>query len=146
MGLDVDIPNPPPLYGPQQPGDYEAVEEVGEPQDDQRRRELETFLEEGAWAEGFDEWAAHTGLAETEFEAALDAGLIEALDFYWEPTTGDVGYRSPTVDAVLDRGLDEDTAESVQEEFDELAHTVSAYLERYVDRVGEEFGFFADRE
>lgn len=143
--MGFDVPDPPPLHGPQQPGDYEAVEEIGEPQDDQRREELETFLQEGAWADGFDEWAAHTALDEAEFEAARDAGLIGALDFYWEPSTGDVGYRSPKVDS-LPGEFDRTSAGRVEEELDDLGHTVSAHLERYVDRVGEEFGFFADGE
>lgn len=147
MGLDVDIPDPPALWGPQQPGDYEAVEEIDDPQDDYRREELETFLEDGAWAEGFDEWAAHTPLDEGEFEVALEAGLFDKLDFYWEPATGDVGYRSPTVETVpADTRLGEDTPENIEEELDTLAHTVSARLEDYVDRDGAEFGFFADRE
>ncbi len=145
MGLDVDTPDPPPLWGPQQPGDYEAVEELDDPSDDQRREELATFLEEGAWADGFDEWAAHTQLDEPEFEAAREAGLIEALDFYWEPASGDVGYRSPTVES-LPGDLDDHAAERVEEELDDLAHAVSARLEEYVDRVGDEFGFFADGE
>lgn len=146
MGLDADPPDPPPLDGPQQPGDYEAVEEIEGSQGNRRREELETFLDEGAWGDGFEEWAAHSDLDEAEFEAALAAGLIEALDFYWEPTTGDVGYRSPRVDELPGEELEADSARRVEEELDDLAHVVSAHLERYVDRVGDEFGFFADRE
>lgn len=148
MGLDVEPPEPPDLRGPTAPDGYEAVERTDETvHDDYRREELTAFLEDGAWAAAFEEWAEHTMLAEEQFRAAVDAGLVAGLDFYWEPATGDVGYRVPPAsEALAGTPTDDADREAIEEELAELARTVSARLEDVVDRDGDEFGFFADTE
>jgi hypothetical protein len=144
MTLDVEIPDPPTLSGPQDPGDYDAVDEPEEwTGDDTRREALSDFLKAGAWEDAFDEWAADTYMAEDEFQTVLEFGLIEEFDFYWNQSAEDVGYRAPTVpdDAAHD-GLDEDDVEDIEEELDSLGRTVSEVLENdYILRNGSEFGY-----
>lgn len=154
MGLDVDTPDPPSLHGPQGVGDYDAVDETDdEVGDDYRREQLAGFLAEGAWDWAFGEWADHTLLAGEEFEVVTALGLLDELDFYWNPATGDVGYRVPTVPspAALPspyaERFEEGDLDGIEEELDALARTVTAVLEtEYVDADGGEFGFFDDEE
>lgn len=154
MTLDVEIPDPPTLGEISDPEEYEAIEaddeEGGDIDQDVRREELNVLLREGAWEEAFEEWAAHTYLTEAEFEVAVELGLIDEFDFYWDPTTDDVDYRAPTLpedlpNFVID-ALEDGDIEAIDEELAALARTVSERLEEYVDRSGEEFGFFADRD
>jgi len=44
MTLDVEIPDPPTLSGPQDPGDYDAVDEPEWTGDDTRREALSDFF------------------------------------------------------------------------------------------------------
>ncbi|SEV94280.1 hypothetical protein [Natrinema salifodinae] len=146
MTLDVEIPDPPTLSGPQDPGDYDAVDEPDERTgDDTRREELADFLAAGAWEDVFDEWAAHTYLTEDEFRAVRELGLLDELDFYWNPAAADVGYRAPAVPAELPEthdDLDADDIEDIEEELDDLARMVSEALETdYIHRDAEEFGY-----
>ena len=144
MALDVDVPPPPTLRDPRDPGEYESVGETDEAGDDYRREELATFLREGAWEDAFAEWAEHTYLTEGEFQAVLDADLIDGIDLYWDPAAGEVGYRTPELPEGA--GLDGIDTEALAEEIDALARVVSDLLEtEYVGREGDEFGFFADR-
>lgn len=152
MGLDVDTPDPPTLHDPQGVDDYDAVEETDEPVgDDHRREDLAGFLREGAWRRAFEEWADHTLLDEADFELATELDLVEELDFYWNPSAGDVGYRAPTVppsDSLpepYDERFDSGDLQGIEEELEELARTVTEVLEaEYVDADGGEFGFFDD--
>ena len=146
MTLDVEVPDPPTLHGPQDPGDYDVVDEPEERIGDNARREaLAGFLESGAWEDAFDEWAADTYMNESEFRAVRERGLLEELDFYWNPSAEDVGYRAPTVPEDLAAeydDIDEDEIEDIQDELDELGRTVSEVLENdYIYRDGEEFGY-----
>ncbi|WP_276254258.1 hypothetical protein [Halomontanus rarus] len=152
MTLDVEIPEPPTIRAPQDPGDYDAVDEPEDWTGDTTPREaLAEFLREGAWADAFDEWREQTYVGEEEFQLVLDLGLIDEFDFYWNPSAADVGYRAPTLPesgtlSASDETLEEIDAEGIEEELDDLGRTVSEVLEnRYIDRSGEEFGFFADR-
>ena len=150
MALDVEVPDPPPLRGPQSRGEYEAIDMTDEqPEDDYRREAIEGFLEEGAWREAFGEWAEYTYLTEEEFEVVTDLNLIEAFDFYWDPNADEVGYRAPTLPDDLpephDATLDPGDVEGIEEELDSLGRTVSEMLENdYVLRDEEEFGFFSE--
>ena len=143
MTLDVEMPEPPSLRGLQSHEAYEAIDMTDqELTDDHRREELAAVLEEGAWADAFDDWAEETYLSEAEFAAASERGLFEALDFYWDPANDEVGYRSPSVpDGVRDDFEDPD---GVAEELDALGRTVSEVLENdYLRRDEDDFGFFA---
>lgn len=148
MTLDVDIPEPPALSGPPDPGDYDAVVEPEERSDDNPSHEaLATFLQEGAWEAGFDEWRDHTYMTEDEFQLVWKLGLIDEFDFYWNEATGDVGYRAPAVPTDFpepyDNPFERGEIQGIEEELDELGRTVSEVLETdYIHRSGEEFGFF----
>ena len=146
MTLDIEIPEPPTLRGPEDPGDYDAVEEPEERTgDDTRRDELAGLLEAGAWEDAFDEWADDTYLNEGEFRAVRERGLLEELDFYWHPAAGDVGYRVPPIPADLTdarEDIDADDIDDIEEALDGLARTVSEVLENdYIHRGSEEFGY-----
>lgn len=152
MTLDVEPPEPPSLRDPQDRGDYEAIDmRDQQPTDDYRRETIAGFLAEGAWRDAFDEWAEHTYLTDAEFAIVLDLELIDGYDFYWDPASDDVGYRSPTLpEDVLDEygSLEAADVEAIDGELDALGRVVSEVLENdYVLRdEGEAFGFFADSE
>lgn len=145
MTLDVETPDPPTLHGPQNPSDYDAVDEPEEWTGDEARREqLAGLLEAGAWADGFEEWAADTYLTDDEFRTVRELGLLEAFDFYWNQSASDVGYRSPTVPADSDGAVDLDDGdiEDIEEELDSLGWIVSEVLESdYIDSDGNQFGY-----
>ncbi|WP_135364565.1 hypothetical protein [Halosimplex halophilum] len=147
MSFDPEVPDPPRLDAAEDPGDYDAVEEPEDrPGEEGRREALAEFLEEGAWEDGFVEWADHTYMDDDQFEAARALGLLDALDFYWNESAGDVGYLAPELAADLpepwDERLDRSDRADIEEALDELGRTVSEVLEnRYVDRSSEAFGY-----
>lgn len=150
MTLDVEIPEPPELRGPQDPGDYDSVEEIeAHPGEQPERDTLATALEAGAWDEAFDDWRRDTYLSEDQYSAVIDLELIDQFDFYWNPSAEDVGYRAPTVPddrpAPYDEHLDRTDVQDVDEALDDLGRTVSEVLENdYVDPSDEDLGFYGD--
>lgn len=150
MTLDVEIPDPPALDNPLDPGEYDAVVEPESRSGDNVPHEaLATFLREGAWEDGFNEWRDDTYLTVEEFRLVRDRGLIDEFDFYWNMATEDVGYQAPTVptDLAPPSGdpLERGERQGIEEELDDLGRTVSDVLEtEYINRSGEEFGFFSD--
>ncbi|WIV68090.1 hypothetical protein [Natrialbaceae archaeon AArc-T1-2] len=98
MGLEVDPPEPPELSFVD-PNEYEdATIGDGTATDvDYRREELQAFLENGAWAEAFDEWAAETDLTNREYEIARDLELFAEFDFFWDDFADRVGYHAPGI-------------------------------------------------
>ena len=148
MPLDVPVPDPPSLHGPQPRGDYEAIDNpVEHPEDDYRREELEEFLASGAWSDAFEEWAGGTSLTAADFELVSEYGLVEDFDFYWDPQTDQVGYRAPTLPDEARDDLTISAADEVDAELDTLGRVVSEMLENdYLLRDDETFGFFADDE
>ena len=146
MSLDVEVPDPPALRGPQSRGEYDAIDMTDErPEDDYRRGEVENFLREGAWQDAFEAWAEATFMSEAEFEAVLRLGLLQGYDFFWDPATGDVGYRAPRVPDDAREQLGEGDAEGVDEELDSLGRIVTEVLENdYLLREDETFGFFEE--
>jgi len=146
MPLDVEVPDPPALHGPQDPGDYDAVDELDEETGgNYRREELAALLDQGAWETAFTEWAEHTYLTAAQFRVVRDAGLIEDIDLYWNPDDEDVGFRAPSVPdglAGADGPFDRNNVGDVEEALDELGRTVSESLENdYIHRDGDEFGY-----
>ncbi|MFB6127385.1 MAG: hypothetical protein ABEJ79_08865 [Halolamina sp.] len=93
MSLDVETPAPPSLET-QDPNEYEDAEVMG---DDYRRDELETLLGDGAWAEAFEQWAADSGLGETEWAVVRDLDLLSRFDFFWDDFADRVGYHAPGI-------------------------------------------------
>ena len=94
MSLDVAVPDPPELEGID-PNEYEDAEVVGDT--DYKRDELEQFLEEGAWADAFEQWAAETEMSESDFEIMLDLEMIGRFDFFWDSFAERVGYHAPGI-------------------------------------------------
>ena len=91
MGLNVEAPDPPEL--PEMDADdHDDVDVQGT---DYRREELEAFLAEGAWEEGFEAWAAETDLGEPAFGIASELGLFQRYDFFWDDFADRVGYHTP---------------------------------------------------
>lgn len=148
MALDVPVPDPPSLHGPQPRGEYEAIDNPVEyPEDDSRRADLEMILSDGAWNDAFEEWAAQTGLTAADFETVVTYGLIDEFDFYWDPSTDEVGYRSPSLPQAARDALDTGTVDEIETELATLGRVVSEMLENdYLLRDDETFGFFADDE
>ncbi|WP_276270711.1 hypothetical protein [Haloarcula litorea] len=146
MALDVPVPDPPALDGPQSRDAYQSVDAPeADPGDDYRREELAEVLAAGGWYDAFDEWAAHTALTEAEFEVVTDADLIQGFDFYWDPSTDDVGYQSPTLPDDVRADLGTGDADEIETELDDLGRVVTETLENdYLQRDDETFGFFAD--
>lgn len=144
MTLDVDVPDPPSLRGPQSRGEYDAIDMTDqEPTDDYRREELRGVLREGAWRDAFEEWAGHTLLTDAEFGTVRELGLLDRLDLYWEPSSDEVGYRAPTLSDDEREAFDD--PDGIEAELDSLGRVLSEVLENdYLLRDEDEFGFFAD--
>lgn len=96
-----------------------------------RRDELEAFLRDGAWKEGFNEWAGNTDLTDDELRLALEANLLEQLDFYWDVDASAVSYSAPSVSAERRKALDIDheTASAIDDALDDLGRTVAEMLD-----------------
>jgi hypothetical protein len=90
--LDVEVPPPPELTDAETTPDQLQHDESD---DEYRREELETFLQEGAWAEAWEAWAAETAIGEPEFRIARDLGLFDEFDFFWDDFADRVGYHAP---------------------------------------------------
>jgi len=130
MSLDVSVPDPPPQSQGAPGKGYDAVSPPeADAGDDYRRDELEAMLEDGAWADGFEEWTAETGLRESEFRLLVRHGVIEQLDFYWDPGTEAVGYHVPQFSDDMREALATDVDE-VTTELESLGEVVSETLER----------------
>ncbi|MBX0323109.1 hypothetical protein EGH21_08725 [Halomicroarcula sp. F13] len=92
MALDVPVPDRPALSSSMDAEDYEDVEVQG---DEYRRDELADVLDEGAWADAFERWAADTSLEEDAWAVVTDLDLIAEFDFFWDSFAGRVGYHAP---------------------------------------------------
>jgi hypothetical protein len=96
MTLDVAVPEPPELQPEVDAEQYDDVN-VDVDENEYRREELQEFLEDGAWAEAFEEWAATTGMSEDTFAVATDLGLFGEFDFFWDDFADRVGYHAPGI-------------------------------------------------
>jgi len=137
MTLDVSVPEPPDLSNRGAPSDFEWDEETlgGE---DFHREEFEDLLQEGAWEEGFNEWAQYTDLDERQVRAVDDLGLFQAFDFYRDPTEGRYRFEAPTVpDDWRERdaagALDPETVSLIDDELRDLGRAVHEVLEDYLE-------------
>ncbi|MFC7046927.1 hypothetical protein ACFQH6_17320 [Halobacteriaceae archaeon GCM10025711] len=135
MALDVEVPDPPELANRGVPAAFEPAETVDVA--DFRREELETFLDEGAWQEGFDEWAAYTDLTADQFERVQEAGLVDRLDFFWDPRDRLLQFDAPSLPDEWYAGdgpFDEPTVSLVETELSDLGRAVAETLaDTYVD-------------
>jgi hypothetical protein len=131
MTLDVEAPTPPELETDTDASEYDDVDvDTSE----YRREELDTFLQEGAWEQAFDEWADDTDLDEAQFSVVLDLGLIGQFDFFWDDFAQRVGYHAPGLpedwrERELHPDLESwDTVSGINAAMAELGRTVSDTL------------------
>jgi hypothetical protein len=137
MSLDVDPPEPPELNPAQDVADYDDADPGGA---EYRREELQEFLEDGAWEEAFDQWAALTDLDETAFGVVRDLGMVQEFDFFWDSFATRVGYHAPGLpenwrERDIHPNLDSwDAVSGINAAMAELGGVVSETLgEEYVD-------------
>lgn len=131
MTLAVESPDSPDITNRGLPRALEPSDAL-EGASDLRREELEAFLRDGAWSEAFKEWAEYTDLSEAEYERVRDFGLLEELDFYWDPVEERLRFEVPALPAALAEQAD--LASKASAELTDLAHTVVERLEDgYVD-------------
>ena len=137
MSLDADPPAPPEL-DEIDPNEYDDADIVGDT--DYKRAELEAFLQEGAWAEAFDQWAADTGMDAAVFEIVLELNLVGRFDFFWDSFAERVGYHAPGIpedwqERDIHPGLDSwGTVSSINAGLTELGQVVCDVLkDDYVD-------------
>ena len=138
MPLDVPTPSAPDLDPADSVDDYEDADVTGDA--DLRKEELQTLLEEGAWADAFEAWTAETGLSGDDYAVVADLDLLSHFDFFWDDFAGRVGFHAP--------GLPEDwqqrdihpdlqsweSVSSINAALTELGRSVSDTLEEdYVD-------------
>lgn len=141
MALDVDAPAPPDLSNRGKPRGFEWQDEtLGS--EEFYREDIEDLLRDGAWQEGFNEWAEYTHLDEEQVRAVDELGLFQAFDFYWDPTEDRLRFDAPTVpDDRRTRdtagSLDEGTVSTVDAELADLGRAVQEVLEDYLERNGD---------
>ncbi|MEF8799590.1 MAG: hypothetical protein V5A27_09510 [Halapricum sp.] len=141
MALDGEVPEPPDLSYRGKPSGFEWQQEtLGS--EDFYREDLEDLLQEGAWQEGFNEWAEYTDLDEEEVRIVSELGLFKEFDFYWDPVDSVLRFESPTIpDDWRDRDgtetLDSDTVSTIDAELQELGRAVQETLEKYLEPADE---------
>ena len=138
MALDVAAPEPPDLSNRGRPRDFEWGEEtIGK--EDFYREDLEDLLDEGAWKEGFNEWAEYTDLDESTFRVLDDLGLFQTFDFYWDPTDDRLRYDAPSMpddwqERTGTESFDSSTVGMIESELQDLGRAVYETLEDYLER------------
>ncbi|MEF8782118.1 MAG: hypothetical protein V5A39_04105 [Haloarculaceae archaeon] len=132
--LDVTPPEPPDL-SPAMAADDEGIDN-----EEYRREELQAFLNDGAWEEAFDKWAARTDLGEREWGIVRDLELTREYDFFWDDFAGRVGYHAPGLpddwrERDLHPGLESwETVSGINAGLTELGQTVCDVLKgEYID-------------
>jgi len=134
MTLDIDVPTPPDVTNRGVPDAIDAAEVPGSEMT-LRREEIEQALRDGAWREGFEQWAGFTDLTEGDVRRADEAELFRSFDFYWDPTEERLRYVTPAVPTDWDDRVDGGTSGTIlQSELDDLGRTVAeTIVEDYVD-------------
>jgi len=131
MSLDVEVPDPPDLTNRSLPIGLEDSDAVGS-ESDLHREDLEGLLRDDAWEEAFEEWAEHTDLTEEDYLAVRSAGLLDALDFYWDPVAEELCFEVPNVPGDLAESTENEGR--LRGELEALSETVLDVLEDgYVD-------------
>ncbi|RCU44506.1 hypothetical protein DU504_17405 [Haloplanus salinus] len=138
MALDVAVPEPPDLSNRGKPRDFELQDEtLGS--EDFYREDLEDLLQEGAWTEGFNEWAEYTDLDEEQVRIVSDLGLFQAFDFYWDPTDDRLRFDVPTLpddwrERDATESLDSSTVSMIDAALQDLGRAIHETLEDYLER------------
>ncbi len=136
MTLDVEPPEPPLLRGG-------VVDEDGSTETgDGRRDHLGDLLREGAWSDGFHEWADDTHLTTAEYSILREHGLTERIDLRWDAADERVRYAVPELPPGALEAVDHESGEELRAALDALADVVATTLEtEYLPREagGDEF-------
>ena len=138
MGLDAAVPESPDLSSRGMPREFEWQEEtLGS--EDFHREELEDLLQEGAWQEGFNEWAEYTDLDEAQVRTVSDLGLFQVFDFYWDPTDDRLRFDAPSVpgdwrERDATESFDSSTVSLINAELQDLGRSVQETLEEFLER------------
>ena len=138
MALDTAVPESPDLSNRGRPREFEWQDEtLGS--EDFYREDLEDLLQEGAWKEGFNEWAEYTNLAEEHVRIVSDLGLFQAFDFYWDPVEDRLRFDVPSIpdewrELEATASLDSSTVSLIDNELADLGRSVKETLEDYLDR------------
>ena len=138
MARDVEVPDSPDLSNRGMPREFEWQDEtLGS--EDFYREDIEDLLEEGAWREGFDEWAEYTSLDEEQVGIVGDLGLFQAFDFYWDPTEDRLRFDAPTIpddwrERDATESLDSATVSTIDGALEDLGRTVHEVLGNYLER------------
>jgi hypothetical protein len=141
----MEVPESPDLSNRGAPQDFEWQEEtLGS--EDFYREDIEDLLQEGAWTEGFNEWAEYTGLDEEDVRIVGDLGLFQALDFYWDPFEERLRFEAPAVpddwrERAATESLDSGTVSIIESELDDLGRAVQEILEDYLEGDDEEYDY-----
>ncbi|WP_396613633.1 hypothetical protein ACH9L7_17205 (plasmid) [Haloferax sp. S1W] len=103
------------------------------------REDLEDLLQEGAWKEGFNEWAEYTDLNEEQVRIVSDLRLFQAFDFYWDPTEDRLRFDFPTVPADwrerdATESLDSSAVSMINTALQDLGRAIHETLEDYLER------------
>ncbi|MHB9286791.1 hypothetical protein ACKVMT_07095 [Halobacteriales archaeon Cl-PHB] len=142
MTLDVPVPEPPDLSNRGRPKgfDWEESETLGS--EEFYREDLEDLLQEGAWREGFEEWAEYTDLDEEEVRVVDDLGLFQAFDFYRDPTDDHLRFDAPTVPEDwrgrdVTEQFDSSWVSAINGELHDLGRAVHETLQSYLPQTGD---------
>ena len=142
MAIDVPVPEPPDLSNRGRPRSFEWDESETLGSEDFYREDIEDLLQQDAWREGFEEWAAYTDLDEELFRVVDDLGLFQAFDFYRDPTDGHLRFDAPTVpedwhERDVSASLDSKSISLIDAELQDLARAVHETLQTYLPEAGE---------
>ena len=125
MTPDLDVPNPPDVTNRQVPAE---IDEVSHDLEDLRRGEIETALREGAWREGFEEWAAYVDVDDEALDLVYDRELFQEFDFYYEPESDRVRASPPSLPAEWVESTSSPVVASLRTALDDLAEIVAEVL------------------
>lgn len=138
MADDIEVPEGPDLSNRGMPREFEWAEEtLGS--EDFYREDIEDLLQEGAWKEGFNEWAEYTSLQADHLRIVGALDLFKAFDFYWDPTEDRLRFNAPTIpddweDRPETEELDSSAVSLIDGELDDLGRAVQEILEDYIVR------------
>jgi hypothetical protein len=156
MAHDIEVPESPDLSNRGTPREFEWQEEtLGS--EEFYREDIEDLLQEGAWTEGFNEWAEYTTIDDEQVRLVDELGLFQAFDFYWDPTEERLRFDAPRVadgsrEQETAQSLDASTVSAIEGELDDLGRAVQETLEDYLDRddVASDYGWgeepYGDRD
>jgi len=137
VSLDVAVPEPP-VLNEVDPNEYDDAEVGGD--DEYHRDDLERFLQQGAWRDAFEQWAADSSLDAADWQIVEDLALLDQFDFFWDDFADRVGYHAPGLpEDWRERNLHPDldsweTVSGINAGLTELGQLVCEILkEEYVD-------------